>query len=243
MRVSVEKRANGQPYLRLVSTQSVDEPFLDMLVELTSASGRLLREFPILLDPPGVGQKWPPLRPLPRNRCAPLLPRPLRRLWLQSPRLQSPPLQRPRLRQLPRKQLMQRRHRTSLKALASVQRPGRRLLGNYTVQQDGDTLSAIASRNKPAGVNLDQMLVSLFRENQSAFIDNNMNRIRVGQILRVPGAEEAKVIPEPKRRKKFVRSRSILPHTGRSLPARSSGAEPWRHRKSDSQRQDRQCGR
>ena len=63
------------------------------------------------------------------------------------------------------------------------------------------------------------MLVSLFRENQSAFIDNNMNRIRVGQILRVPGAEEAKVIPaNRKRRKKFVRSRSIL-----RIPAEAAG--------------------
>jgi pilus assembly protein FimV len=85
--------------------------------------------------------------------------------------------------------------------------PGKKTPGNYTVQ-DGDTLSAIASRNKPAGVNLDQMLVSLFRENQSAFIDNNMNRIRVGQILRVPGAEEAKVIPATEA-KEEVRAQSV----------------------------------
>jgi pilus assembly protein FimV len=52
------------------------------------------------------------------------------------------------------------------------------------------------------------MLVSLFRENQSAFIDNNMNRIRVGQILRVPGAEEAKVIPATEA-KEEVRAQSV----------------------------------
>ncbi|MGH8693494.1 MAG: type IV pilus assembly protein FimV, partial [Burkholderiales bacterium] len=52
VKVRIEKRANGEPYVRLTSTQPVNEPFLDLLVELSWSSGRISREFTALLDPP-----------------------------------------------------------------------------------------------------------------------------------------------------------------------------------------------
>ncbi len=53
-KVSIEKRANGEPYVRLTTTQAVNEPFLDLLVELSWSSGRISREFTALLDPPSL---------------------------------------------------------------------------------------------------------------------------------------------------------------------------------------------
>lgn len=54
-RASVEKRPNGQLYLRVTSTRPVDEPYLDLLVELSWNTGRLVREYTALVDPPGFG--------------------------------------------------------------------------------------------------------------------------------------------------------------------------------------------
>jgi len=51
-RFSIERRA-GRPYVRMRTTQPVHEPFLDVLVELQWATGRLVREYTFLLDPPG----------------------------------------------------------------------------------------------------------------------------------------------------------------------------------------------
>ncbi len=53
LRFSVEKRAGGQPYVKVTSIAPINEPFLDVLIEVTWPSGRLQREYPILLDPPG----------------------------------------------------------------------------------------------------------------------------------------------------------------------------------------------
>ena len=64
LRLSVERRANGQPFIRITSTRPVNEPFLDLLVELNWASGRLLREYTALLDPPEL-QAAPPPPPAP----------------------------------------------------------------------------------------------------------------------------------------------------------------------------------
>jgi pilus assembly protein FimV len=52
LRFSVEKRANGQPYIKVTSISPVNEPSLDALVELTWLQGRVQRQYPILLDPP-----------------------------------------------------------------------------------------------------------------------------------------------------------------------------------------------
>jgi len=53
VRFAVEKRSNGEPYLKITSTRAFNEPFLDLLIQLDWPSGRLLREYTILLDPPG----------------------------------------------------------------------------------------------------------------------------------------------------------------------------------------------
>ena len=52
-RISLEG-GTGTPYLRVTSPVSVQEPFLDLLVELDWASGRVVREYTFLLDPPGL---------------------------------------------------------------------------------------------------------------------------------------------------------------------------------------------
>ena len=40
--------------LKVSSSRPVNDPFIDMLVELNWASGRLVREYTMLLDPPGM---------------------------------------------------------------------------------------------------------------------------------------------------------------------------------------------
>ena len=61
---------------------------------------------------------------------------------------------------------------------------------SYEVKK-GDSLAAIAHQFKPAGVSLDQMLVVLYQANPEAFVGNNMNRLRSGQVLSVPDAQAA----------------------------------------------------
>ena len=51
IRFALDKHANNQPFLKLTSERPLYEPFIDMLVELSWASDRLLREYTFLLDP------------------------------------------------------------------------------------------------------------------------------------------------------------------------------------------------
>ena len=165
VRFGVEKRPNGQPYLRLTTSQPMNDPFVDMLVELTWASGHLVREFPMLLDPPGFASAKLALE------IATVVPA------QSSAREPS--------------------QRSSPPAVLAPTAAADSELGadQYTVKA-GDTLYRIASEVKPAGVDLDRLVVALFRENRQAFISDNMNLLKSGSILRVPSTEQANTIPQ-----------------------------------------------
>lgn len=61
--------------------------------------------------------------------------------------------------------------------------------GEVTVQS-GDTLFDIARANTVSGASVQQMMMALLAANESAFINQNINLVRAGAILRVPEAEE-----------------------------------------------------
>ena len=60
LRFSVDKRANGQPFIKITSVAPINEPFVDMLIEVSWPAGRIQREYPILLDPPGYSNRGAP---------------------------------------------------------------------------------------------------------------------------------------------------------------------------------------
>ena len=61
-RVAVEY-VGGNPVLKISSTAAVNEPFLDLMVELNWASGRVVREYTFLLDPPGAAEMQAAVEP------------------------------------------------------------------------------------------------------------------------------------------------------------------------------------
>ena len=63
VKFAVERRPGGQYVMTLTSAQPINEPFIDVLVELNWANGRLVREYTFLLDPPEYAGP-PKLKPL-----------------------------------------------------------------------------------------------------------------------------------------------------------------------------------
>ncbi|KFN49748.1 FimV/HubP family polar landmark protein [Arenimonas composti] len=61
--------------------------------------------------------------------------------------------------------------------------------GDITVA-DGQTLWAIAERAREGrGISINRMMVALQRTNPEAFIDDNINLLKSGAVLRIPGSE------------------------------------------------------
>ena len=188
LRFAVEQRG-GRQYINVTSSQPVNEPFVDMLLELSWNSGRLVREYTFLLDPAEMratqsaqvaaapvdvlNQGSRPLPPARTQRQATATPAPAREPA-------TPPARSQRAeRAASDTPLRDNEAKTSRSATEVTVRPG-------------DTLGRIAARVKPAEISLDMMLVALYRANPDAFIGQNMNRLKSGQILSVPDSDAIK---------------------------------------------------
>lgn len=57
LKLSIERRPNGQSFIKVTGNRPVNEPFVDLLIELSWSGGKLVREYTALLDPPGYGQQ------------------------------------------------------------------------------------------------------------------------------------------------------------------------------------------
>ena len=51
IKFQIEERENGESFIKVTSLQPVNEPFITLMVELSWASGKMLREYTFLLDP------------------------------------------------------------------------------------------------------------------------------------------------------------------------------------------------
>ncbi len=73
----------------------------------------------------------------------------------------------------------------------------------YGPVKANDTAWRIAEQVRPSGVSMEQMMMALLEANPQAFIDGNINRLRKGQILRVPSAPEIQQLSRQQARQAF----------------------------------------
>ena len=197
VRFATARRADGRPILRVTSNAPINEPFLDMLVEVTWPSGRLVREYPILLDPPGFAEaRTPPsVAAAPAAPIAPVAP--AAPISSAAPVTSSVDAVAPPVAPSPASIEQQ------TGSVPSAKEEAARVDGTYGPVKRGDTLNKIATDLKSDTVSLEQMLVALYRENRGAFSNNNMNQLKTGQILRVPSATDAGNIVQSDARKEI----------------------------------------
>ncbi|MFT5590078.1 MAG: pilus assembly protein FimV [Bradyrhizobium sp.] len=168
----VVEQSGGRQFIRVSSAQPINEPFVDLLLELQGANGVLVREYTFLLDPAN-------LRSAQVNAASSVQGR------VPSPALST------------RSPDPATTAATATESPPPV--PGRAKPAGVTATTDkiyqikrGDSLTQIALQSRPAGVSLDQMLVALYRANPAAFVGENMNRMRTGEILTIPTADASR---------------------------------------------------
>lgn len=182
---------NGSSYIRVSSSKPIREPFLNFLVEIDWPNGRLLREYTVLLDPPVFMTQQTRTA---RNITAPsnnISSRPaagsrnnvalkVTTATTASPRPVSPAQAAETVNQV---------NRVSAPAV-QPQRIINQPAASYRIQA-GDTAWRLADTMRPdQSVTVEQMMIALLRENQSSFINGNINGLKRGFILRVPDYEQ-----------------------------------------------------
>ncbi|NEX20544.1 hypothetical protein G3480_09510 [Thiorhodococcus mannitoliphagus] len=153
--------AQGKPVVRISSTDPIREPYMDFLVEVVWPSGKLLKEYTVLLDPPGMSQRTasPSVRAARAgsaaagaDRAASVAASSGRSNYISGPGDGFPVYVGP--------------------------------VGN------GNGLWVLARSQAPAGATVAQTAMALYRNNQNAFIRGNINRLIAGKTLVIPSKAE-----------------------------------------------------
>ncbi len=225
LKFEVVNRDHGDPYVKVTSAQTINEPFVTILVEATWSSGKLLREYTFLLDPVdfNVQAKSAPVKPIqpvvatPIAPAVPETPSPViipaaPVVVAPAPIMQAPADAQPAAAEVaqPAAEPTTTQPETapvaeivSGEATEAVEDEEEELVPVFEeVEQEevtverGDTLSMIALQVKPAEVSLDRMLVAMYRANTDAFVGRNMNRLKTGKIIRLPDADELESVQQ-----------------------------------------------
>ena len=194
------RRADGLPFLRLTSDRVVQEPFVDVILELSWSTGRLVREYTLLFDPPSERPLAAAPASAPAALTAPVFATPV-------PAQPAVPAALPAPREMvqapepaaPERAPVKRAAEPVLAAAPSAEPAA----SSYRVRS-GDTLTGIASDTRSGSVSLDQMLVALYRGNPQAFVGDNINRLKSGVVLAVPSAGTAAAVDGSEARRLIV---------------------------------------
>ncbi|XUP14208.1 FimV/HubP family polar landmark protein [Variovorax sp. DAIF25] len=193
VRATLQRRAGGQYVVRLNGSRPLNDPFIDLLLEANGSTGRIVRDYTVLLDPPAArpaADAGTPIAPVSPRVAAPVeRPGPVVARTRRAPAAAPAPVA---VAPAP-----------SAASSAAPVAPSPRPAGSgeqLTVQR-GDTAGKIAAANKPADISLDQMLVALLMANPDAFIGGNVNRIKAGAVLDLPSAAEAGAVPAAEARR------------------------------------------
>ncbi len=172
LRFEVVAVPSGGAVLQVNSSDPVREPYLNFIVEVRWPTGRLLREYTVLLDPPiFVGDETGiTARASASDRRA---GRPGRADSGAAP--SSPGAGR-----APQRSAPQRAYDAN-----ATDRP---ISGEQYLVQRSDTLWRIADAGRPSGASVQQTMLDIQRMNPEAFIGGNINQLKAGYILRMPTA-------------------------------------------------------
>lgn len=210
--IVLQRRTDGRSFLRITSDRSVQEPFIDVILDLAWSSGRLVREYTLLFDPPSstrtpvqtVAPTMDSVAPAPAPRSAPA-PAPVPAAAAPKPSAAVVEAPKPRAKPAPVASAASAPALVPAPAEPVAERASAPVRSAQGIRvQRGDSLSKIAGEHQVAGVSLDQMLVGLYRNNPQAFQGDNMNRLKSGVVLNMPTADQAKAVTPTEARQVIV---------------------------------------
>ncbi|PBP60153.1 peptidoglycan-binding protein, partial [Pseudomonas syringae] len=189
--------ASGKSVLRITSSKPVREPYVKFLVQVLWPNGRLLREYSLLLDPPKFSPEAAAAAAAPAPAAAPAAPA---QLATVAPSAEAPAAEAP----------------APAANTSTLPAPAADKQSQY-VTANNDTLWEIAAKVRNGGT-VQQTMLAIQALNPDAFIGGNINRLKKGQVLRLPTPQQTTALPQSQAVAEVSRQYSAW-REGRRLPA------------------------
>ncbi|MDZ7781838.1 MAG: FimV/HubP family polar landmark protein [Halioglobus sp.] len=173
---------DGRGRILMSTDDPVLEPYLDFIVEARWPTGRLLREYTVLIDPPTFADDASVVEVSASERVEEVegIPAPAKKK--EQAAASDGTRVDVRKSDLAPGEMPERGFSADA---SSSPGPGSR----YMVRRD-ETLWSIASRARPEGASVHQTMLDIQRLNPDAFINNNINRVKAGYIIYLPSADD-----------------------------------------------------
>ena len=192
LRFKVVANSQGKFVLKVTSTRPIIEPFLNFIVEVLWPSGRILREYIVLLDPPVFTEAgFAPIKLTEVIRDGRVSSSSSSATQSAAARnaasFNSNTIDRASIIS----DVVESKSGGDIKIGRSALQEGADLSEGYGATGRGDTLWSIASKIRPnSTVSVQQTMLALQRANPDAFINSNINLLKAGYVLRIPDARE-----------------------------------------------------
>ena len=172
--VEVLVRANGTRYIRLRTSRPLNEPSVDLVLEISTTAAKLIRPYRLLLDPGKPNETAAITTDLPENQNA-TAQAVITKSTESNSIAPNEPMLAPALK---------------LADPSSDQGDLPKNQSTSVIVRLGDTAADLASRFKPEGSTIEQMLVALMRVNPQAFPQNNVNALSEGSTITIPSPQD-----------------------------------------------------
>ncbi len=205
LRFNVQRQGTGA-IVQITSSRPVNEPFVDLLVELTWSSGKFVREYTFLLDPPELRVAQPqPIeggassssvvtpRQAPNSAIAPAaanVATPSKQAAADAARAAAVTAAASSQAASPAADAKPAPAQPAAAQAAATPAPtAAPQAATSRVVQRGDTLAKIAKEFQPGAGSLNQAMVAIYRKNSGAFF-GSVHQLRAGTTLEMPTATE-----------------------------------------------------
>lgn len=200
LKFTLEKR-NGSTVIVITSEEPVSDPALDMLLELNWSSGKLLREYSVLLDPPGMPAAYTD-RPVATTAAA----------------KESKPVQTTSAAPKAKNSKASAPASRAVSSSSSSTTPTLKMGDSYTARS-GDNAWSIARRSTVDSGDINRMMVALQRANPDAFYKDNINALKKGAVLRIPERAEIAKISASDARSDVRQQNQVWSNPGAASPS------------------------
>ena len=173
---------SGRAQVVMSSDDPVLEPYLDFIVEARWPSGRLLREYTVLVDPPVFDRSSPVISASQRVTEVEGEPAPVKKTQGKAATEKTGTHVDVRKSELAPGAMPERDYNATASATP--------VAGSRYMIHRNDTLWEVAAAAKPSGATVHQTMLDIQRLNPDAFIDGNINRVKAGYIVYLPASED-----------------------------------------------------
>ncbi|WP_419418610.1 FimV/HubP family polar landmark protein [Legionella sp. D16C41] len=166
LKFSIKKDKYGHPVISITSTDRISDPYLQIVVDLAWPAGQIYRAYTVLLDPPGYKVKT--------KKSGSLIKKiNVNKIDIGKPGVINKPVY-------------------------------QHIKGDFTPAEEqatygptvaGENIWQIANRYKTDQTTLPQVILAIVSKNLNAFIQGNLNGLKVGEKLKIPSNEQIVKIP------------------------------------------------